>query len=344
MTGVQSPQVVIAPHVIPPHVSRARRSIATSRCCAADTEPLPVTFDSSRLALRLAGTTKRCVLPSRALGARGPPLGKYLGSLTLFVPFLRNADVVVFCYSATHAKVTKTLRLRADAITVIPSPSLALHTPPRTLEKQPMKKPDDVVWEDIRRAHVANEEALPIIANRYRVTLAQIRYRARKEGWPNRPNAIIARAARLAGQKAGKPKPAKAKRSKSTPTQRARPPTTATSNVVVLKRSATLTRTLVKRARERLADKLDNLRIQLTDGRRRKTTDSERESRDLLGIINGIAKTQEIENELHRLAHAAGPANGRVRDTAIDPADLAERAEALRRTLADNIARRRQPQ
>jgi hypothetical protein len=209
-----------------------------------------------------------------------------------------------------------------------------------------MKKPDATVWEDIRRAHLANEEALPIIAKRYRLKLSQISYRAKKEGWPNRPNVFLARAAVLADQKTGKAK-SKPKLTKAKPAQpkNAEPPdTTPASNVIVLKRSAALTRTLVKRARERLADKLDNLRIQLTDGRRRKTTDSERESRDLLGIINGIAKTQEIEHELNRLAHAAGPANGRARDTAIDPADLADRAEALRRALADNITRRRQPQ
>jgi hypothetical protein len=209
-----------------------------------------------------------------------------------------------------------------------------------------MKKPDATVWEDIRRAHLANEDALPIIAKRYRVTLRQISYRAKKENWPNRPNVFLARAAALADQKTGKPKtkpkPTKAKPAPLEEAEPSQPPTP--SNVIVLKRSAALTRTLVKRARERLADKLDNLRIQLTDGKRRKTTDSERESRDLLGIINGIAKTQEIEHELNRLAHAAGPANGRARDTAIDPADLADRAETLRRAIADNITRRRQPQ
>ena len=204
--------------------------------------------------------------------------------------------------------------------------------------------PDDAVWEDIRRAHLANKLPLSAIAERHGVSNQQIYRYAKLHGWPPRPSPIGRRQAAApqpgpvpsgrsqAGKSDRKPSRVKPAAAKSAPA----------SNVIVLARSAASTRALVKKARERLAEKLDNLRIQLTDGRRRKSSDSERESRDLLGIINGIAKTQDIEHELTRNTDAAA---GRGRGAAaIDAADLTERAEALRRTLAERLAQRRKPQ
>lgn len=205
-----------------------------------------------------------------------------------------------------------------------------------------MKKPDDAVWEDIRRAYCASLEPVAAIAKRYGLQPITIHSRANRLLW-KRLDASSGDTPK-ASVKAGTKATAKPLRSSKKAPAALLASAAPASNVIVLKRSAALTRTLVKRARERLADKLDNLRIQLTDGRRRKSTDSERESRDLLGIINGIAKTQEIENELNRNTDAAGAATGRSRAAAIDPADLADRADGLRRALADNIARRRKPQ
>jgi transposase-like protein len=199
-----------------------------------------------------------------------------------------------------------------------------------------MLKPDAKVWENIRRAHLENKITLSEIAKQFGVTSAQISYRARKEKWPPRPNVIMARAGAAKSGGGGRRTPRLA-----ATTSGAR----AVDNVVPLRRTTAKTQSLVKAARERLAEKLDNLRILLNDGKHRKSTESERESRDLLGIINGIAKTQEIENDLAHLTHAAAGSrgtNGRGSGT-VDPRDLAERAEALRRTLAERLARRRKP-
>ena len=206
-----------------------------------------------------------------------------------------------------------------------------------------MPMPDAKVWEDIRRAYCASNETLGAIARRHGIAHIQISARARRDGWPPRPEAARAtKQPQAKKSKSRKVKPGKVIPGKVIPAARAKPaaPMSAPpSNVVVLKRSATLTRSLVKAARQRLAEKLDNLRIQLNDGKRRKSTESERESRDLLGIINGIAKTQDIEHELTRHTHS--PAAAKSGAGAADAADLKARASELRRRLARDLAHRR---
>ena len=207
--------------------------------------------------------------------------------------------------------------------------------------------PDPAVWEDIRIAYETSSETKQEIAARFGISKDAIYRRAKTEGWTLRPSGadalLIIGAKRAAGIIGEALPPLKSKAKRKRATAAIVPASAMSAGTAKVKSSGgtpTHQRAIIKRLYDVTDAKLAVIEHRIASGTLLKSSDAEREARDIAAILKTIEKLKELLDAFARTNAKSGePKPGTAAANAA--AGLADDADRLRKDLAERFARLR---